>query len=310
MNGRRLWLLGLLLLTLSCNKSEPAAPTINFEYVQLGEITDDAVDEISGLAASKINKNVLWVINDSGDDAVIYALTTAGELLTSIDVKGADNVDWEDLASFSLDDVSYLLIADTGGNTSDREIFDLYIVREPNISDESLQKVSVQWHIRFTYEDEPRDCEAVAVDAAAQKIVLLSKRDVPAVLYELPLQPDDEITAARRLGEVTTIPQPTPDEIRGRYDQYHAQPTGMDAADDKIAVLTYRRLFIYEKTENENWLTALNKTPIQIEFPHLEQAEAVCFNNDGASLLITSEQIPAPILQILPSYKKGGSTVN
>ena len=289
-------------LALGCDKSQPSKPTDNYDYVQVGEITDKNVDEISGLAISRMNPDVLWVINDSGDKENIYALSHSGEMIAGIKVDGAENDDWEDLALFSYQGVDHLLIADTGGNTSNRKTFDLYIVREPNVF-ETPKSVNVQWRIRFQYEDEPRDCEAVAVDAHLEKIYLLSKRSVPAVLYEVPLRPGgDSIVTAKRLGEVRSIPQPTSSEIKKRYDEYHAQPTGLDATPGgrKITVLTYRRLFIYERAENESWIDALNKTPLQIEYPPLEQAEAICFYTDEQAVLVTSEQLPAPILKIEP----------
>ena len=203
---------------ISCRQPQP--PEDNFVATQIGEATDYAVSEISGMARSKLNQDVLWVINDSGDGANIYALAQSGELKRSIKIDDADNIDWEDMALFTLQGANYLLIADTGGNTSDREMFDLYIVTEPDIRD-APEKISVQWRIHFRYEDEPRDCEAAAVDAVAGKIYLLSKRSVPPVLYVLPLRPDgDGVILAKKLGEINTIPQPAIDDIKERYDEY------------------------------------------------------------------------------------------
>jgi len=287
---------------LSCQHTQPAAPEDNFTATQIGEVTDNDVSEISGMVQSRVNPDVLWVINDSGDQARIYALSQTGELQTSITIDGADNDDWEDLALFNHQGINYLLIADTGGNTSDRNKFDLYIIVEPDLGD-APEKAALQWRIRFRYEDEPRDCEAVAVDASQEKIYLLSKRSVPSVLYELPLHPnDDGVILAKKRGEITTIPQPTADDIKERYDEYQSQPTGLDvtANGQQIVILTYRRLFLYDRAEDKNWIDALNTTPLQIEFPKLKQAEAVCFYENGQALLVTSEHIPAPILKIEP----------
>ena len=292
------------LIVLGCNSSQPSQPEENYDYAQIGEITDKDVSEISGIALSKLDTNVLWVINDSGDGANLYALSMDGAMLATVKIKGADNKDWEDLAAFSENDVPYVLIADTGGNTSTREKFDIYIVKEPKLSGDATANISLDRQITFRYEDEARDCEAAAVDVAHQKIYLLSKRSMPAILYELPLHPDnDDVQVAKRLGEMTMIPQPTEDEIQNTYDEYHAQPTSMDVAPagDKITVLTYRRLFIWDRAQDESWLEAMNNTPTQIEFPEMEQAEAISFYRDGVSVLVTSEHVPAPIYQIKPS---------
>lgn len=290
----------------SCRQTQSSRPEDNFTATQIGKVTDYAVSEISGLARSQVNKNALWMINDSGDGPNIYALAQTGELLTSIKIDGADNIDWEDLALFSFKGVNYLLIADTGGNTSHRDVFDIYIIREPNLQ-QTPKSVNVQWAIHFRYEDKARDCEAVAVDALTENIYLLSKRSTPPVLYELPLRPDgDGVILAKKLGEINTIPQPAIDDIKERYDEYQSQPTGLDAAagGKQIAVLTYRRLFLYNRAENESWIEALNRTPLQIEYPRLKQAEAVCFYDNGPAVLVTSEQIPAPIIKVEPKAER------
>jgi hypothetical protein len=287
-----------------CKNSQPSKPVDNYNYTQIGEITAKDMSEISGIALSQQNAGTLWVINDSGNDANLYALFEDGITLATVKIKGADNKDWEDLAAFSENDVHYVLIADTGGNTSNREKFDIYIVKEPKLSGDAAANISLDRQITFRYEDEARDCEAAAVDVAHQKIYLLSKRSVPAVLYELPLHPNnDDVQVAKRLSEMTTIPQPTKDEIQNTYDEFHAQPTSMDIAPagDKITVLTYRRLFIWDKAAGETWVEAMKTAPTQIEFPEMEQAEAISFYRDGVSVLVTSEHVPAPIYQIKPS---------
>ena len=286
-----------LLLSLMCapEKSEPINNNSSLNVEQIGEITDRRISEISGMAAST-HENALWVVNDSGDDANVYAISKSGEILTTVKLEQAVNYDWEDVASFELDGQTFLLIADIGGNTAFRDIFTLYVLKEPSIQD---NRASIAWKLHFKYEDGARDAEAVFVDVKSGKILLLSKRDVPAVLYELPLRPtSSQALIALRVGEIGSIPQPLADEINHRLDRYHAQPTSMDISPDhsKLAVLTYRRMFVYEHEQNESWLQTLNKPPVIFEFPKLEQAEAICF--DHKNILITTENVPAPILQV------------
>src|SRR5687768_16693758 len=51
-----------------------------------GPITDSQLNELSGLAKSAQNTNVLWTHNDSGDDARVFPITTAGKLLGTFDL--------------------------------------------------------------------------------------------------------------------------------------------------------------------------------------------------------------------------------
>lgn len=295
----KLFPLLLVLFIIGCGASDVRDPfnsTVQFKADVFTQISDSRVSEISGIAPSRQVDNFFWVINDSGDDARLYAINASGIIVAEVKVRDADNIDWEDLASFKMDGESYLLIADVGNNVDPRDVFSLYLVKEPDIQD---GKVDWQRRIDFRYSDGSPDCESVAVDAVNKKILLLSKRDVPPVLYELDLLADSGINTAKRVGEVTTIPQPTEDEKKKYLDQFHAQPTALDILPDasKIAILTYRRLFIYDHKLNESYLVSLNRSDrALIEYPALEQAEAMCFY--GESVLITTEKLPAEILKI------------
>ncbi|MBC7979631.1 MAG: hypothetical protein H7Y36_03605, partial [Armatimonadetes bacterium] len=157
------------------------------------KILSPAITEASGLAVSPTNKDFLWVGNDSGGTPEIHLSRTNGTPHGAVIISGARNIDWEDLASFHLNGKSYLLIADTGDNNAARQTSSLYIVREPEISAEGKiisGKIPIAWEIVFSYEGGPRDCEAVAVDPGSGKILLLSKRTEPPILYKLPLRPE------------------------------------------------------------------------------------------------------------------------
>jgi len=290
----------IILALLACKDSRTTDGLnriISFKTQKVGVITDRRIAEMSGIAASRRSPGVLWVINDSGDDARVYAIDEYGTLLSSTKVNGAENLDWEDIASFEKDGKSYLLIADIGNNTVYRDIFTLYVIEEPGLG---FSTSDIVWQIQFQYENGPRDTEAVAVDLLYETILLLSKRDVPAVLYELPLKPAQGVLSARRLGDVTSIPQPRRAEIKTALDYYHAQPTAMDMTPDgaRLAILTYRRLFIYDLHPDKTIIESLNQKPQQFEFPTLAQPEALCFSMDQNALFTTTENVPAPLLKI------------
>lgn len=293
----------MMIFSLVTACSHPEAALLNkvtdhYLCESVGEMTNGKMQEVSGVAQSKRQDHLLWMINDSGDDAVLYAVNTAGKLLSAVNIQNAENVDWEDMASFVFDGRPYLLIADTGANTGRREQFTLYVIEEPLLGAETA---AVAWSVVFSFSDSSKDCEAVAVDPKEEKILLLSKQDVPAVLYELPLKPVGlEPQVAARIGEVTTVLQPTPQEIKTKLDEHHAQLTAMDISADgsAVAVLTYRRLYFYEHSAGGSWLQALQSRPLIIEYPQLRQAEAVCFSADSRTLFVTSEKTPAPILKI------------
>ena len=186
-----------------------------------------AVTEASGLAASPTAADALWLINDSGSPAVLHLAGTDGSDRGSVALRDIRNTDWEDLASFTLGGKSYLLVADTGDNTSTRPECLLHIVAEPAppAAGKKLDDtVSPAWTIRFRYEDGPRDCESVAVDEKAGKILLISKRTTPPVIYELPLKPDGkDLVTAKKIGTIAT-----PFPVGNPPIPFAAQPTGFD----------------------------------------------------------------------------------
>ena len=64
----------------------------------IGKLTSADITESSGLAASRCQYNVLWTLNDSGDDAYFFAIDLNGHNLGTWKIAGVENIDWEDIA--------------------------------------------------------------------------------------------------------------------------------------------------------------------------------------------------------------------
>lgn len=273
---------------------------INADIISSGTIYDKNIGEASGLAVSRIHEDIVWVINDSGNSASIYALNPKGRVLRTLNIEGVSNNDWEDLASFEYEGKPYILIADVGDNAATREAYFLHFVEEPDIkktSDLFPLSVKPSWSMTYTYEDGPRDCEAVAVDMVHEKVLLLSKRDHPPILYELVLTKQKNAVAGK-CGEIKPFPRKSQDNTK--FSKNSNQPTAMDISPDgsSAVVLTYDCAFYFIKKKSADWASVLSGPMKEILFSPLRQAESVCFNRDGSSLFITSEQLPAPLLEI------------
>ena len=285
-------LMALIVTVAGCSTAlmtkDPSPPVVG-EPVIVGNLENPELSEVSGLASSRLYPGLLWAINDGGDDPLLYAVGADGAELGTFRVAGASNFDWEALASFRWQDSAYLLIADVGDNWEQRQFVTLYVVKEPAITATGLDNgrvATIAWQIRFTYEDGPLDCEAVAVDAARQRVFLLSKRKLTPVLYELALQPVDQDTIAVA-HRVTTVP-------------YFNWPTAMDLTPDGLSavVLTYNNGYLFRRSQNEDWPSTFNRKPQRLRFDKLFQQEAVSFGFYGKSVFVTSERIPAPLVRI------------
>ncbi|HEY2346713.1 MAG TPA: hypothetical protein VGH80_12700 [Xanthomonadaceae bacterium] len=267
----------------------------------VGTMNDPRLPEVSGLAASHAHPGLLWVENDSDNPPDVYLVKPDGKLLMTLHVDGAPNVDWEDFASFDEHGRHYLLLADAGDNRAVRDTVVLYAIEEPaTIAD---AHASPAWSIRFRWPGGPRDCEAVTVDVATGSILLISKRTVPAVLYRLPLHPTARgVLTAKRLGPLVGIPSPRLDETwtLPQFRQYLSQVTAADIAPDRgsIAVLTYRRAYLYRRSAGESWAQAVSHSPQWLPFGWLPQAEALTFRLDGRAFYVSGEHLPAPIVEV------------
>jgi hypothetical protein len=272
-------------------------------FAQLsGLILDPKLDEISGLAASHVHPDTLWVHNDGGNAPLLYAIGKRGGVLARVHVLGVVNTDWEDIAAFDLDGRHYLLIADTGDNGGLRHSAQLHVVEEPA----TLANGAVRpaWSIAFRWPDGPRDCEAVAVDATRGQVLLISKRHRPPELYVLPLRPAHGVQVARRVGALAGIPEPDATELRDnpRAARIRHQVTAADLSPDgrRLAVLTYAELLVYTRRGDQDWAQAVAGTPAVNPLPWLPQAEALGWAPGGQALYATGEAMPTPLLYLNP----------
>jgi len=296
----------IYLITVSC---ACAAGNVDTHPYRVGVLENDAIDESSGLAASRIHPDILWTLNDSGSKPVLFAVSTTGADSGQITIMDADNRDWEDLAAFKYRQKSYLAIGDVGDNAGRRDFCTIYVIEEPKAIGKQIRdrtKVKSAWRIDFRYEDGPRDCESIAVDTAGQRILLLSKRTAPPVLYSLPFffRSSRSIAVARKLAAISNLDRA--DRARNQLSgllqmhPYRYQPTGMDISPDnkQLTILTYQFIYLYQRSNGRNWETALAELPKILALPRLEQAESICFSADGRNLFVTSEIRPAPLLKI------------
>lgn len=282
-----------MLLVSGCSPAEESPSTI------VGRLQNAKIDEASGLARSQRYPDVYWVANDDGP-SVLYAIDSTGKDLGRVTVKDASNRDWEDLASFMLDGVPYLVAADIGDNDGKRKDVRLYIIEEPEAGDD---KVKPEWRIEFTYPEGPRDAESVAIDVDNERVLILTKRDVPALLYSLPLRPGTKKRIdAERLGVVASLPQPSRSDLEfaTRANSWHWQPTGMDISNDgsRATVLTYGGVYLFTRSPGQGWPDALQQMPVVVSRSRNRQAESVAFNAGGDAIYITTEQRHAPLFRL------------
>ncbi|MCP5091857.1 MAG: hypothetical protein GY949_13135, partial [Gammaproteobacteria bacterium] len=242
----RLTLILILLSASACSDAGNAPTSVktpDLRAVVIGKLEDPVIREASGMARSLRQENILWVINDNGAKEWVHAINPRGARRGEFDLKKSNNKDWEDLASFRLDGIPYLMIADIGDNDARHKTRTLYFVEEPEAAKKKKEKIA--WQVNFKYPNGPRDAEAAAVDVDNGRALILSKRDIPPSLYELPLQTDDDKkVTAKWLGTIRSLPAPSRQDVEfaPKTNDWHWQPVGLDISRDNLAavILTYR----------------------------------------------------------------------
>jgi len=268
-----------------------------------GQLENEHLVEASGLATSRRDPGILWSLNDGGSKPRIFALDLNGAHKGRIELKNARNRDWEDIASFMLDGEPYLLVADVGDNDNRRKKVTFYVVAEPDLGADDKVKLEPAWQVDFRYPDGPRDAEAVAVDATSERVIVLTKRDLPPVLYSVPLRPDSNDTVtANWLGTIESLPRPRRqdvDEAAFTKDWYW-RPTSMDLSPDGslAAILTYRAVYVFRRHPGTGLYDSLSGQAYSLGLGHFRDAESVAFSADSGSIFITVERRHAPLLRI------------
>ena len=277
---------------------------VSYRATRVGELENPALREASGLAPSRRGIERLWVLNDGGDGARLYSIGLDGSNQGVVEVEGIRNEDWEDMASFRWNGDAYLLIADIGDNQARRSSYRLYFVREPGRR--LPASVAVERTLTFVYEDGPRDAEAIAVDPEGERILILSKRDHPPRLYELPLSSERSgIQVAHYVTSILPLPQPSfgdilANPVLGRLGDV---PTAMDISPDgrSVVVMTYRAIFRFHHPPGLGWREAFSRPPEKLATHALLQGEALAYGPDGRRIYYTSEHRPAPLWALVPS---------
>ncbi len=251
---------------------------------------DKKLHESSGIA---LVQGRLFTHNDSGGDAALYEIDRHGRILRRIEIEGATNVDWEDLAQ----DGTYLYIADIGNNDGTRTDLKIYrIDKEALLHHDRIAADT----ITFSYPDRSdlsshpyaTAYDAEALFATETGLTLMTKNwiDATTQLFTLPKRPGDytaQLTAGRTLPFLVTS-------------------AAYDSARDLLAVTGYEGLtathphiVLFRDFSREGLSKMHACTPKELPLG-FRQIEGVAFDAQGA-LWITSERYDHPPLDYAPA---------
>lgn len=243
-------------------------------------IEENELKETSGLFYSRLNPNIIWTHNDSGNDPVLFALDRKGILQRQFDVKTKQNFDWEDISGFKLGAQSYLLIADTGDNFTIRNRAALLLIKEPIINGEPNTSVSPDKIIYFRYPgNKALNVEAVSVSTKLNKIFLITKSKDDSELYSLPLR---KLVTRQQLEDL-----PTADFESKLPKVIKATASDMSSDDKWLAILSYGRIQMFDLGRPASLTKHAEQT---FSFKGMFQPEGFCFGKNEQEVFISTEK--------------------
>ncbi len=248
-----------------------------------GWFADPRLSESSGAAASPGRAGVVWSVNDSGNDPLLFATDTLGADLGSFTVTGAANRDWEDLAAGPCDAATCLYIADTGDNAEVRPEVEIFRVPEPPAEAGGRGATAPAERLRVRYPDAPHDVEAMLVDVRGDVHLVTKGRSGGVLHFRVPRTAwgSVEPVVAEALGALPLDPGTS---LSDRVTGAALSPDG------EVAVIrSYRRLHFF-RLDPEGRLEPLGSPPLACSVAGLEpQGEGVTWL-DARRLVLTSER--------------------
>lgn len=237
-----------------------------------GTVRDGGLDEISGVVVGRRMRGVLWVEEDSGNEAAVYALEPTGEVVATVAVAGATNQDWEDLAWAE----GRLYVGDIGDNGRERSEVQVYAFAEPRGRDVSSVEATT---FQLRYEDGPHDAEAMFVDPRDDTLYVIEKQvgDRESTVFAVAL-------GEMRSGDLGVL--------RAVTSVSMATVTAADIGPAGIVVRNYLVTRVFPWGDDRSVASTLEGMSCAVA---LGPSEAIAQTGDGSGLYSIPEGVGAPI---------------
>ena len=246
-----------------------------------GFVESNELSELSGLAASRTTKGVLYTHNDSGDTARFFALGPTGALQAVLVLDGVKANDIEDIAVGPCPEGSCVFLGDIGDNDEKRKTISIYRVKEPSLTNATLTP-SV---LVLTYPDGAHNAETLLVSPEGDLVIVTKTPTGRSGAYALGRA---EVASAReatlrRIGDVI-VPKDGGGLVTG--GSFHP-------CEKRVVLRTYTALFEYRFAGGLETLFA--SPPTLLPAGREPQGEAVTYSADGTTIYTVSEGKRPPL---------------
>lgn len=250
----------------------------------------EALQETSGLAASKIHKDLWYAHNDSGDSPRVFAMSADGQLKATFALGGAFASDWEDMARGPCQDpkASCIYVADMGDNKKQRNDYKLYRFAEPE-REPSAEIAITPERFDIRYPDGAHNAEALLVHPVTGHITIVTKtNEGPSPIYEF----------TQALSAGTTIELKKVGEIAAPKGSERFTGGAVHPNAKGILLRTYSSLWYYPMSEGQSVAQAISGPACALPVADEAQGETVEWLADGSGYLTISEGVRVPINRV------------
>ena len=260
----------------ACSHNQPDPRDSNYELLNdrfaerqvVASITDQRLNEASGLELSIANPGYFWMHNDSGDTANLYLVARDGSIAMTVLLEGIYANDWEEMSLAVHDSIPYLYIGDTGDNPRKREQVTIHRIPEPvfdGATEDLLLPDSLIESLTFSYKEGPKDVEAFFYDPFAEKITIVTKREESCLIYAFDFEPEKSPLVIESLGTI---------DLRNF--------TSADINDKgEILLKNYPSIFYWSADPSPAAERMLLIKPARIPYEPEPQGEALCWDEVG-----------------------------
>lgn len=239
------------------------------------------LQEISGIAASRINPGILYIHNDSGNPNQVYLTDASGTDKGTLTLSPVGNRDWEDIAvgPGPIAGKSYVYVADIGDNDARYSSVFIYRFEEPDLSSASLPfvaNITTVDAIELKYPDGPRNAETLMVDPLTKDIYIASKESNLSKIY-VARYPQSTVSA--------TVMTPV-------VQLYFNKATGGDVSPDGLEILlrSNEQIWYWKLTAGTSISAGLSTKPFSAPYANNEpQGEGIGFAADDSGYYTDTE---------------------
>ncbi len=269
----------LLIASVACSQKKPRDNNSNVfvEGKRLAEVTDKKLSEMSGLASSKVNKGLLWTINDSGNRAEIFLIDEKLNIKMTCRLGKVINCDWEDITvgPGPEEGKSYVYVGEIGDNMAIFNFKHIYRFEEPVFNGSAEMTITKFDTITFKL-DVNKDTESLMINPKTKDLFVISKREEPVYVYKLkyPQSTTDTTTAQK----IASLPFTM------------AVAADFSADGKEILVKNYKNVF-YWKVDVTDIAKVLQRPGQIVEYEQEPQGESITFSHDGSGYFTTSEMV-------------------